>query len=172
MRTSRIALTGMMVAVAFVLSYVEAMIPIQIGIPGIKIGLSNIVVVLCLYECSIKETFGIAMIRILLAGFTFGSLSTMLYSFAGGILSFVIMVFLKKTKHFSVYGVSIAGGVCHNIGQIIVAVLVLQTDLLFYYFPFLLLAGSLAGMAIGFVAAMLTKRLDSVFKQIRSEKHI
>lgn len=167
MKTSKIALMGMLVAVAFVLSYIESLLPINIGIPGIKIGLSNIVVVLCLYQCSYKQTFGIAMIRILLAGLTFGSLYTMLYSFAGGILSFVVMLLLKKSNKFSVYGVSITGGVCHNIGQIIVAILVLQTELLLYYLPFLMLSGCIAGLAIGFIAGLLTKRLNVVFSQLK-----
>lgn len=163
MGTKKIAQIGMLVAVAFVLSYIESLLPISLGVPGIKLGLSNIVVLLCLYECSVKETFGIAVIRILLCGLTFGSLSTMMYSLAGGMLSFIVMLLLKKTERFSIYGVSIAGGVCHNIGQIIVAVLVLQTGLLVYYLPFLLLAGCIAGVCIGFVAAMLTKRLHGLF---------
>lgn len=163
MGTKKIAQIGMLVAVAFVLSYIESLLPISLGVPGIKLGLSNIVVLLCLYECSVKETFGIAVIRILLCGLTFGSLSTMMYSLAGGMLSFVVMLLLKKSQRFSIYGVSVAGGVCHNIGQIIVAVLVLQTGLLAYYLPFLLLAGCIAGVCIGFVAAMLTKRLHGLF---------
>lgn len=167
MKTSRIVLIGMMIAVAFVLSYVEAMFPIQIGIPGIKLGLSNIVVVLCLYECTAKETFAIAMIRILLAGLTFGSLYTLLYSFAGGVLSFCVMILLKKTNKFSIYGVSLTGGVCHNIGQILVAMVVLQTKLLLYYLPFLLISGVVAGLAIGFVAGILTKRLHIIFSQFK-----
>lgn len=163
MGTKKIAQIGMLVAVAFVLSYIESLLPISLGVPGIKLGLSNIVVLLCLYECSVKETFGIAVIRILLCGLTFGSLSTMMYSLAGGMLSFAVMLLLKKSQRFSIYGVSVAGGVCHNIGQIIVAVLVLQTGLLAYYLPFLLMAGCIAGVCIGFVAAMLTKRLHGLF---------
>ncbi|MCD7826043.1 MAG: Gx transporter family protein [Clostridiaceae bacterium] len=163
MKTNKVTRIGMMIAVAFVLSYLESLLPLQIGIPGVKLGLSNIVVVLCLYSCSAAETFGIALVRILLCGLTFGSLYTMLYSFAGGVLSFAVMLFLKKWNGFSVYGVSIAGGVCHNIGQIVVAILVLQTELLIYYFPFLLLSGCIAGVAVGFVAGMLVKRLRGIF---------
>lgn len=163
MGTKKIAQIGMLVAVAFVLSYVESLLPISLGIPGIKLGLSNIVVVICLYECSAKETFGIALIRILLCGLTFGSLSTMMYSLAGGMLSFVVMLLLKKSERFSVYGVSIAGGVCHNIGQILVALAVLQTGLLMYYLPFLLLSGCICGAGIGFIAALLAKRLHGLF---------
>ena len=165
MKTKRIAQIGMFVAVAFVLSYVESLLPISFGIPGIKIGLSNIVVVLCLYECSLKQTFGIAVIRILLVGLTFGNLSMMVYSLAGGMLSLVVMMVLKLSGRFSVYGVSIAGGVCHNIGQVLIAIVILQQKgLLFYYLPFLLIAGCVAGACIGVVAAVLVKRLHSVFQ--------
>lgn len=165
MRTSKIARIGMLVAVAFVLSYVETLIPINFGVPGIKIGFSNIVVVLCLYEGSTKETFGIAMIRILLTGLTFGNFYSLLYSFAGGILSFCMMYLLKKTNKFSISSVSVVGGVSHNVGQIIVAMIVLKTSQLMYYFPFLLLSGVIAGVAIGIVASMLVKRLHPIFQK-------
>lgn len=165
MKTKKVAMIGMLIAVAFVLGYVESLLPISLGIPGIKLGLSNMVVVVCLYHLKDRETFGIAMVRILLSGLTFGSLYTLLYSFAGGILSFFIMVLLKKSKKFSIYGVSVAGGVFHNIGQILVAVCVLQTKLLFYYLPFLLVAGMVAGIAIGIVAGLLTKRMGKILDQ-------
>lgn len=163
METKKIARIGLFIAIAFVLGYVEAMIPINLGVPGIKLGLPNLVILICLYECSVKDTFLVSLVRILLSGLTFGSLSTMLYSLAGGVLSLVLMALLKKSEYFSVYGVSIAGGVSHNIGQIIVAIFVLQTGLLIYYLPFLLLAGSIAGIAIGFVAAKLQKRIHPIF---------
>ena len=164
MRTSRIARVGMFVAVAFVLSYIESLLPINLGVPGIKVGLSNIVVVLCLYESSAKETFGIAMVRILLVGLTFGNFYSLLYSFAGGILSLFMMYFLKRMKKFSLYGVSVVGGVSHNVGQSIVAMIVLETSKLIYYLPFLLLSGVVAGVAVGIVSAVLVKRLHPVFK--------
>lgn len=163
METKKIAWIGLFIAIAFVLSYVEAMLPINLGVPGIKLGLPNLVILICLYECSVKDAFFVSLVRILLCGLTFGSLSTMLYSLAGGVLSLALMSLLKKTDHFSVYGVSIAGGVSHNLGQIIVAVLVLQTGLLLYYLPFLLLAGCIAGVAIGFIAAGLQKRIHPLF---------
>ncbi|MCI8779580.1 MAG: Gx transporter family protein [Lachnospiraceae bacterium] len=163
MGTKKTAQVGMLVAAAFVLGYVESLLPISFGIPGIKLGLSNIVVLLCLYEGTAKEAFGIALVRIVLTGLTFGNFSTMAYSLAGGIFSFLVMFLLKKSNVFSVYGVSIAGGVSHNIGQIAVAVLVLQTGLLMYYLPFLLVAGCVAGACIGFVGGILVKRLHGLF---------
>lgn len=165
MKTRKIAWMGMFVAVAFVLSYIESLLPISLGIPGIKIGLSNIVVMLCLYECSFKQTFGIAVVRIILTGLTFGNISMMLYSLAGGMLSLLVMALLKKCDKFSVYGVSIAGGVCHNVGQILVAVAILrQKGLLLYYLPFLMIAGCISGACIGIVAAILIKRLHGIIE--------
>lgn len=165
MKTKKIAEIGMLVAVAFVLSYVESLFPFSFGIPGIKPGLSNIVVMLALYELKAGEAFGIAMTRILLMGLTFGSLSTLLYSLAGGLLSFFVMLLLKKGKWFSVYGVSLAGGVCHNAGQLLVAVCILRTSLLIYYLPFLLVAGCISGVAVGVVAALLIQRLHRFFRE-------
>lgn len=163
MSNRKIAWMGMFVAAAFVLGYIESMLPISFGIPGIKLGLSNIVVMLCLYQCSLKQTFTIAILRIVLTGLTFGNLSMMLYSLAGGMLSLFTMLILKKSDKFSVYGVSIAGGVCHNLGQILVAVVVLQQKaLLLYYLPFLFVAGCVSGACIGFVAARLIKRLHGI----------
>lgn len=163
MTTKKIVQIGMLVAVAFVLSYVEALFPISLGVPGVKLGLPNLVIVLCLYECSLSQTVGISLTRVLLTGLTFGNLSMMLYSLAGSVLSLAVMLLLKKIGKFSVYGVSIAGGVSHNIGQILVAMTVLQTGLLAYYLPFLLVAGCVAGAAIGVAGGMLVKRLHGVF---------
>ena len=166
MKTRNLAWMGMMVAVAFVLSYIEAMLPISFGIPGIKLGLSNIVVMLCLYEGSLKQTFGIAIVRIILVGLTFGNMSMMLYSLAGGLFSLLVMTLLKKSGRFSVYGVSLMGGVMHNVGQILVAVVILQQKgLLLYYLPFLLVAGCVSGIGIGIIAAVLIKRLHGIMRE-------
>lgn len=156
--TKKIAKMGMLVAVAFVLSYIEAMLPLNLGVPGIKAGLSNIVTVFSLYYFSPDMALGIAITRIVLCGLTFGSMSGLLYSLAGGMLSFTVMIILKKTGKFSVYGVSMAGGVFHNIGQILVAIAVLQNKMVAYYLPFLLVAGVIAGVVVGILAAVLIKR--------------
>lgn len=161
MRSRKIAQIGMLVALAMVFSYLESLVPVSLGVPGIKLGLSNLVTVFALYQLSIPEAFGISLVRIVLCGITFGNLSTMMYSLAGGMLSFLVMVLLKKTKKFSVYGVSIAGGVSHNVGQLLMAASILQTGVLIYYFPFLLLAGIVAGAAIGFLGGIIIKRLSS-----------
>lgn len=158
MDTKNIAKTGMLVAVAFVLSYVESMLPLNFGVPGIKVGLSNIVVLFSIFNLNPLTEFCIAIVRIVLSGITFGSLSGLLYSLSGGILSFIVMLLLKKTKKFSVYGVSVAGGVSHNIGQILVAIVVLNNKLIMYYLPFLLIAGVVAGIATGMLGGILIKR--------------
>lgn len=159
MSSKKITQIALMVALAMVFSYLESLIPISLAVPGIKLGLSNVVTLFALYQCGEPVAFGIAFVRIILCGFTFGSLSTMLYSMGGGMLSFLVMVLLKKTKLFSLYGVSIAGGVAHNFGQILVAFLVLQTKFLFYYLPALILAGAVAGVGIGILGATILKRI-------------
>ena len=129
------ALLGMLVALAFVLSYIETLIPINLGIPGAKLGLANLVVMVALYTLGTKEAFALSMVRILLTGLTFSSMAAMLYSFAGGLLSFAVMYLAKRSKLFSAAGVSVLGGISHNAGQIFVAMWVLDTATLIYYLP-------------------------------------
>ena len=160
-KSHKIAGVGVLVALAMVLSYLESLIPISLGIPGIKLGLSNVVTLFALYQFGGGIAFGVAVCRIVLCGVTFGSLSMMLYSFAGGLLSFAVMFVLKKTEKFSIYGISIAGGVMHNVGQLLVAAYVMQTAKIIYYMPVLLVAGTLAGAAIGIVGAMIYRRIDT-----------
>lgn len=153
------ALYGVLTALAFILSYVESLVPIPLGIPGIKLGLANLVVFAALYLLGSREAFLLSMVRILLAGFTFGSLYSLLYSLAGGLLSFAVMAVCKKTGIFSRIGVSIAGGVSHNIGQICVAAVVFQSAGVFYYLPALLIAGLVCGALIGLLAGLVVERM-------------
>ena len=155
----KIAFYGLLIALAFVLSYIESLIPVFVAIPGAKLGLTNLVVLVALERFGKRDAFIINMIRILLVGFTFGNTFSLLYSFAGGILSFLIMILLKKTKSFSLVGISVSGGVGHNMGQIIVAAFVLETGALVYYLPFLLVIGIVAGVIIGILSAEILKRL-------------
>lgn len=164
MATKRIAYLGMLVALAFVLSYIESLIPISLGIPGAKIGLANLAVLIALYTIGIKNAFLISIVRIVLAGFTFGSVAGMLYSLAGGILSFGAMIVAKKTGKFTITGVSILGGVFHNLGQILMAMAVVKTASLIYYLPVLLIAGTLAGIGIGILGGLILKRVTKVMK--------
>jgi len=162
MNTKKIAYLGLLIALAFVFSYIEFLIPINIGVPGAKLGLANLVIIVALYTLNEKDAFILSMIRIVLVGFTFANLASMLYSLAGGILSFVAMVIAKKTKKLSITGVSVLGGVFHNIGQIMMAIWVVKTASLIYYLPVLLVSGIVAGVAIGILGAMVTKRIKRI----------
>ena len=155
----RIAYYGLLVALAFIFSYVESLIPLNFGIPGIKLGLANLVVIIALYMFGIKEAAAVSFIRIVLVGFTFSSVAAMVYSLAGGILSLLVMIIAKKSDKLSTLGVSVLGGVFHNVGQIIVAMKVLETESLIYYLPVLMVSGIVAGVVIGILAAEVIKRL-------------
>lgn len=157
-QTKRIAGLGLFLAFALILGYVEALLPVSFGIPGVKLGLANLAVLFVLYLRGIRDACIIDVLRILLSGFLFGNLYSILYSMAGGLLSFLVMVLLKKSGSFSIVGVSVAGGVFHNLGQLAVAVLVVETIGIFYYVPPLLLAGVLTGFLIGFLAKQLLDR--------------
>lgn len=154
------ALFGMMIALAFTLSYLESLLPFHFGIPGVKLGLANLVVVAALYLKNEKTAFPVAVIRILLAGLTFGNTFSLLYSLCGGLLSFAVMCLAKRTR-LSVIGVSTAGGVAHNIGQIAVAAVVMGTAKIVYYLPVLLVAGTVTGVLIGIAAKMTLDRLTT-----------
>lgn len=160
-KTKKLALMGLFTALAMIFGYVEAILPISVGIPGVKLGLANIVIVFALYRLNPSEAFFINIIRIVLVNFMFGNLSVMLYSLSGGLLSFAVMVLLKKTDKFSIYGVSIAGGVFHNIGQLIAAMLVLETSSLIYYGPVLFVSGLMTGLVIGITAEEVLKRIGN-----------
>ena len=154
----RIAYYGLLVALAFIFSYVESLIPLNFGIPGIKLGLANLVVIIALYMFGIREAAAISFIRIVLVGFTFSSVAAMVYSLAGGILSLLVMIIAKKSDKLSTLGVSVLGGVFHNVGQIIVAMKILETESLIYYLPVLMVSGIVAGVVIGILAAEVIKR--------------
>lgn len=159
---NRVAYFGVFTALALMFSYIETMIPIQFGVPGIKLGFANIMIVIMLYKSSAKEALLLSIVRIMLSGFLFGNLSSILYSIAGGVLSLGIMTLLKKQGGFSVIGVSVAGGVSHNVGQLIVAMLVVETYQVGYYFPVLLVAGVLTGLGIGVVSQEVLKRIKNI----------
>lgn len=164
MTNRKIAYTGLLVALAFIFSYVEFLIPISIGIPGVKLGLANLVVIVAIYTIGTKNAFILSAIRILLVALTFGNLASLLYSFAGGILSFLVMVLARKTGLFSTTGVSLLGGVFHNIGQILIAMVMLETTRLIYYLPVLMVAGIVSGILIGILGAMITERVQGSLK--------
>ncbi len=159
------AYLGMLTALAFVFSYIESLLPIHLGVPGIKLGLANLVVIVALYTMGIKTACALSLVRIVLVGFTFGNPASMIYSLAGGILSLLVMILAKRFKAFSVTGVSVLGGVFHNLGQIAVAALAVETASLFYYLPMLVLSGTIAGIVIGVLASVLIQRLTKAIPE-------
>lgn len=161
-RKNRAAVFGVFTALALIFSYVELLIPINFGIPGAKLGLANLVIVIVLYKTDWKEALLLSVVRITLAGFLFGNLFGILYSLAGGILSLAVMTLLKKTGAFSVIGVSMAGGVSHNVGQLIIAMLVVETYAVGYYLPVLLITGLITGTLIGIAGREMLKRIDRI----------
>ncbi|MCH5262583.1 MAG: Gx transporter family protein [Lachnospiraceae bacterium] len=158
--TKKIAQLGLFLALALILAYVEFLIPLSFGIPGIKLGLPNLIVVILLYRNNTKEALLINILRIVLSGFLFSNLYTILYALAGALFSFIAMMIGRRMRCFSVIGVSVLGGVFHNIGQIIVAMIVVNTVYVGYYVPFLIVAGTVTGALLGFVAMELILYLN------------
>ena len=160
--TMKIAMYGMLISLAFIFSYIESLIPFFMGVPGMKLGLANIVVLIALYLMGPKAAFLLSIVRVLLASMTFGNMIMLWFSIAGASFAFVAMLFLKKMKGFSIVGVSIAGAVAHNIGQIIVAMIVM-TEVMIYYLFVLIVGGTITGTIIGFIGALVYKKLKPVF---------
>ena len=158
MKTNKLTTLALLTAGAMILSYVESMIP-SIGIPGVKMGLANIAVIFALYRLGWREALGISLVRVFMVSMLFGSMSALLYSLAGAATSLVVMSVLKRLDRFSETGVSVAGGVAHNAGQIVVAILLLGNVKLVYYYPILVLSGVAGGILTGLTAAMLIRRI-------------
>ena len=143
---------GLFAALAILMGYVEMMFPMPIPIPGVKLGLANVVVIIMMYFMDVKGAFFISLIRVFLSGLLFAGFAGLLYSLSGAMLSFAVMALLKKTGKFSIIGVSLAGGVFHNVGQVAVAAMVVENVKMAYYLPFLLVSGVVTGIVIGIVA--------------------
>ncbi len=154
---------GMLIALAFIFSYIEAMIPIPFPVPGIKLGLANLVTIVGIYTVGPVGAAAVGILRVVLAGFTFGNLFSMWYGLSGCILSLICMIGLKKTGKFGILGVSAAGGVAHNIGQLCMAAFVVENGAVFAYLPVLLAAGSVAGSLIGLLGGLVVERLSGAF---------
>lgn len=160
-----ITFCGVMTALAMIFSYIESLIPIPIPIWGIKLGVANIAVIAVLYVAGEKEAFGINVIRITLTAILFGNLNSFWFSIAGGLLSIMVMILLKKSGLFSMVGVSVAGGVAHNIGQIAAAVILMETTVIAYYLPVLLIAGVITGIIVGVTGAVVTKHILPAYEK-------
>lgn len=160
MKTKRLTLLALLTALALVLSYVESLLPPLTAVPGIKPGLGNLSVLLALYGLGVWPALALSAVRLTLSSLLFGTGMRFLYSLAGAALSFLAMALLKRTDRFSPVGVSVLGGVCHNLGQI-AAALLLETPAILGYLPVLLLTGTLSGALIGLLGGWLLRRLKS-----------
>lgn len=158
-QTKRLAALALTVTFALVLSYIESRIPAFVAIPGIKVGLANIAVIFALYKLGIREAITISIVRVFLVSLLFGSPVSLIYSISGAVLSFASMILLKKLTPLSETGISVCGGVMHNVGQITAASILLETNVVVYYLPFLLVSGTIAGIVVGIISALLIKRV-------------
>ena len=154
---------GLTIALAMIMSYIEALVPLSFAVPGIKMGLANIVIIFVLYKIGTKEAILVSLIRVILVSLLFSNVMAMAYSIAGAVLSLSVMWLLKKTDKFSFVGVSIAGGIMHNVGQISMAVILLGTEQIALYLPVLMITGTATGVVIGIVSGLVINR----FKNIR-----
>lgn len=165
---NKAAYLGLLLAFALILSYIEVLLPLQVGIPGVKLGLANLAVLLCLYLFTVKEAMLLSVVKAILTGLLFGNLYMILYSFAGAVLSCLIMAVMVYTKRFHVPVVSAMGGVMHNVGQLIIAYLTIQTYGILYYVPILLIAGLITGLLIGMIVSLTLPYVKKVIE--RSER--
>ena len=152
MDAKKIPYYGLFAALAILMGYVEMMIPVPVPIPGVKLGLANVIIIIMMYFMDTKSAFFVSLIRVLLSGLLFAGFAGLLYSLAGAMCSFAVMALLKKTGKFSIVGVSLAGGVFHNVGQVAVAAMAVENVKMMYYLPFLLVSGVVTGILIGIVA--------------------
>lgn len=157
-KTKRLVLLAMLTAVAMILSYVESLLP-SVGIPGVKMGLANIAVIFALFRFGWKEAAVLSLVRVVLVSLLFGGVGAMLYSLAGAVLSLAVMALLRRIDRFSTVGISVAGGVANNAGQILMAMLILQTKQLLGYLPVLAVSGIAGGVLTGLAAALLIRRI-------------
>ncbi len=161
LRTRRLTMSAMFATLALIFTYVEFLIPYSVGIPGVKLGLANLVIIIALYKMDFKYAMTINLLRIGLSGLLFSGVFAMLYSLCGGVISLIVMWLLRRSGRFSMIGVSMAGGVAHNFGQLIIAAVVVSNIKMFVYFPILVFSGIGAGICIGITAYILNKKMPA-----------
>lgn len=158
--TKKLTFLAMTISFAMILSYLESRIPAFVAIPGIKIGLANIAIIFTLYKFGVKEAITVSIIRVFLVSMLFGSPVSLIYSITGAVFSLLVMILLKRFTPLTEVTVSVCGGVMHNVGQIAAASIMLSTNVVIYYLPFLILSGTIAGIAVGIASALLVKRIN------------
>ena len=161
MRNNLKKLTSLALAISFalILSFIESRIPAFVAIPGVKVGLANIAIIFMLYKFGIKEAIIVSIIRVVMVSILFGSVASLFYSIAGAVLSLTVMIILKCITPLKEVAISVVGGVMHNVGQIIMASILLDTNVVVYYLPFLLVSGPIAGIVVGITAALLIQKI-------------
>ncbi len=160
-KTKRLTLLALSVAIAMILSYIELLLPpIFTAVPGVKMGLANIVALFILYKLGPVEAFAVSIIRVSMSALLFGTVLTFVYSLVGATLSLLVMWLLKRTDLFSVTGVSISGAVTHNLGQILVAMIILGTKEIIYYMAILAVTGIISGVLVGLLAGLLVVKIN------------
>lgn len=162
----RVALDGILVALAMLFSYIESLIPLNFGVPGIKLGLANLIVLLGISFLPALDVLLISLVRILLSSLLFGNVMSLWYSLAGGLLSFLAMYLLSRKDDVSIIGMSMTGGVLHNVGQVVTAAIVVKTLQMTWYLPVLLVAGLVTGAVIGTLAKLLAPRVEKALKNL------
>ena len=161
MKAKKLTILSLCTALAMIMSYVESLFP-AFWVPGVKVGLPNIIIIFILYRIGIKEAIAVSFARIFLNTLLFGNPLILIYSLAGGFLSIMSMIILKKSGKFSELGVSVIGGITHNVGQIIIAILIMETTQISLYLPVLVLTGILAGICVGMAGNLLIRRIQKI----------
>ena len=162
-KVQQVALSGLLTSLMLVFGFIERQFPLPVPVPGIKLGLANSVLLYSLYMLGIRQSFVLMLLKALMSWLIYMNLSAMLYSFAGGVLSLTAMILISRMKGVSVIGVSALGAVFFNVGQILVAVLMLNTpQLLVTYLPILMISGVVTGVLTGIVAQMVMKHLKTI----------
>ena len=157
--TRRLTQISIIISFALILSFIESRIPAFVAIPGVKVGLANIAVIFMLYKFGVREAITVSLVRVFIVALLFGTPVSLFYSISGAVLSFAVMLVLKQLTPLKEVTVSVAGGVMHNVGQIAAASIMLETNVVLYYLPFLLLSGTVAGIVVGIVAALLIQKI-------------
>ena len=161
--TKKLTYLALTVSFALILSFIESRIPVFVAIPGVKVGLANIAVIFTLYKFGIKEAISVSIVRVVLVSMLFGSPVSMIYSLCGATLSLTAMILLKKLTPLKEIAISVIGGVMHNVGQIIAASIMLGTNVVAYYLPFLLVSGTIAGIVVGIASGLLITKVKFNF---------
>ncbi len=161
LQTKKIAYLGSLLVLSLIFSYVESQIPVFLSVPGVKLGIANTVTVIILYMFGLKEALTVGVLRVIISGFLFANLFSICYGLLGCCLSILMMFVVKKLKIFSMVSVSFVGGITHNIGQLIMAVLIMEQVKILYYAPVLILLGGVFGALTGILCSIIYKRLET-----------